>query len=182
MINLTLLISLSTQGRDEALFGFNGNLLETNVINLAAVVGIVVYFGGDALRSLLLNRKQSVLSSLQEADLRLFEAEDNLSKARSQLSTFEGRAAEIRHQASGTALEEREQSVQQTQESALGLERVKHLTQEMQQQRTMSQASQEVVSFALIEVRDKLRRRLSASTHVTVNRFYGALLATSARS
>ena len=76
MINLTLLIDLSDQGKNlstlpfGAEFGFNGNILETNIINLAVVIGIVVSFGGDALRSLLENRKQTILSSLQEADLR----------------------------------------------------------------------------------------------------------------
>ena len=34
-------------------FGINTNLLETNVINLAVVVGVVVYFGGDVLSSIL---------------------------------------------------------------------------------------------------------------------------------
>ena len=178
MINLTLLINLSNQGKDQGLFGFNGNILETNIINLAVVIAIVVSFGGDALRSLLLNRKESILSSLQEADLRLFEAKDNLSKAKSQLSTFEAKAVEIRHQAGGTAEQEKKQSIQQTQESTQRLEKVKNLTQEMQQQKTIYQVSQEVLSFALIQVRDKLRKRLNASTHITVNRFYGALLST----
>ena len=34
-------------------FGFNGNILETNIINLAVVIGIVVSLGGDALSSLI---------------------------------------------------------------------------------------------------------------------------------
>ena len=33
-------------------FGFNGNILSTNIINLAVVLGVVISFGGDALRSL----------------------------------------------------------------------------------------------------------------------------------
>ena len=176
----SLLINVSNQGRDEALFGFNGNILETNIINLAVVIGIVVSFGGDALRSLLLNRKETILSSLQEADLRLFEAKDSFSKAKSQLDHSSARAAEIRHQASGTAEEEKKQSCQQTQELAQRLERVKQETHLMQQQKTMALISQEVVSFALIQVRDKLKKRLSAKTQRDVNRFYGALLPTSA--
>ena len=40
-------------------FGFNTNLLETNVLNLAVVLAIVLTYVGDALRGLLENRKQT---------------------------------------------------------------------------------------------------------------------------
>jgi len=39
-------------------FGFNTNILETNVINLAVVIAVVVSFVGDAVRELLKNRKK----------------------------------------------------------------------------------------------------------------------------
>jgi len=62
-------------------FGFNGNILETNIINLAVVIGIVVSFGGDALRSLLENRRQTILNNLQEAEQRAQEAQQKNSKS-----------------------------------------------------------------------------------------------------
>ena len=43
-------------------FGFNTNLLETNVLNLSVVVAVVVIYIGDALKSLLANRKQTILN------------------------------------------------------------------------------------------------------------------------
>lgn len=66
-------------------FGFNGNILETNIINLSVVIGIVVSFGGDALRSLLENRKQIILNNLQQADQRAKEAQEKLQQAKTQL-------------------------------------------------------------------------------------------------
>ena len=44
-------------------FGFNTNLLETNVLNLAVVLAIVITYVGDALRGLLANRKQTILNN-----------------------------------------------------------------------------------------------------------------------
>ncbi len=67
-------------------FGFNGNILETNIINLSVVIAIVVSFGGDALRSLLENRRQSILKTLQQADERAKEAQEKLLKAQNQLA------------------------------------------------------------------------------------------------
>ena len=67
-------------------FGFNGNILETNIINLAVVIGVVVTFVGDALRSLLDNRKQLIVNSLQQAEQRAKEAQARLEEARTQLA------------------------------------------------------------------------------------------------
>jgi len=69
--------------------GFNTNILETNIINLSVVIGVVVSFGGDALRSLLENRKQTILNNLREADQRANEAQEKLSQARTQLEFAE---------------------------------------------------------------------------------------------
>jgi PII-like signaling protein len=49
-------------------FGFNTNLLETNVLNLSVVVRIVVKVVGDALRELLDQRRKAIVSTLTEAD------------------------------------------------------------------------------------------------------------------
>jgi F-type H+-transporting ATPase subunit b len=67
--------------------GFNGNILETNIINLAVVVGIVVSFGGDALRSLLESRRQAILSTLQQAEQKAKDAQDRLAEAKAQLES-----------------------------------------------------------------------------------------------
>ena len=66
-------------------FGFNGNIFETNIINLAAVVGIVVSFVGSNLTALLEDRKATILKNLQEANQRALEAQEKLTQARAQL-------------------------------------------------------------------------------------------------
>jgi hypothetical protein len=61
-------------------FGFNTNLLETNVLNLAVVLAVVVTYVGDALRGLLANRKQNILNNFQEAEQRASEAQERLNQ------------------------------------------------------------------------------------------------------
>ena len=46
-------------------FGFNTNLFETNILNLAAVIGIVVIIVGDAVQSVLDQRRQNILLTLK---------------------------------------------------------------------------------------------------------------------
>lgn len=152
-------------------FGFNGNILETNIINLSVVIAIVVSFGGDALRSLLQNRKETILNNLQEADQRAKEAQEKLDQARTQLELAKKKAIEIREQGIITAEQEKKQCIRQTQEDSLRLEEVKQETLRFQQQKAINQVSQQVVSLALNQVRAKLTKRLDPTFHSSVNNF-----------
>jgi len=46
-------------------FGLNTNLFETNILNLTVVIGVVIKVVGDSLRSLLDQRRKTILSTLQ---------------------------------------------------------------------------------------------------------------------
>lgn len=152
-------------------FGFNGNILETNLINLSVVIAVVVSFGGDALRALLDNRKQTILNNLQEADQKAKEAEEKLVQARTQLDLAKKKAIEIREQGVVNADQEKKQAIRQTQEDLSRLEEVKQETIRFQQQKAISQVSQQVVSLALSQVREKLSSRLDPIFHSSVNNF-----------
>jgi len=152
-------------------FGFNGNILETNIINLAVVIGIVVTFVGDALRSLLENRRQSIVNALQQAEQRAQEAQSKLAEAQSQLKIAEEKAATIRQQGRAAAEQEKAQSVAKTQADTARLQTMKEETLILQQQKAMGQVSQKVIGLALAKVREKLNRRLDPTFHESVNNF-----------
>nr|YP_009105534.1 CF0 subunit I of ATP synthase [Lobosphaera incisa]AIT94209.1 CF0 subunit I of ATP synthase [Lobosphaera incisa] len=152
-------------------FGFNGNILETNIINLTVVIGIVVSFGGDALRSLLENRKQIILNNLQQADQRAKEAQEKLQQAKTQLELAKNKASEIRQQGNITAEQEKKQCIRQTQDDIMRLEEFKQNTLRLQQQKAINQVSQQVVSLALTQVKEKLNNRLDSAFHASVNNF-----------
>lgn len=152
-------------------FGFNTNILETNIINLSVVIAIVISFVGDALRSLLENRKQTILKNLLEADQRANEAQEKLNKAQIQLEFAEKKASEIREQGILTAEQEKKQSIRQFEQDSIRLEELKQETLRFQQQKAISQISQKVVLLALNQVREKLNNRLDAALHSSVNNF-----------
>ena len=152
-------------------FGFNFNILETNLINLSVVIGIVVSFGGNALRSLLDNRRQTILNNLEEADNKAKEAQEKLNKAKARLKAAKTKAAEIREQGNITAEQEKKQCILQTEQDTLRLEEVKQETIKFQQQKAISQVSQQVVSMALNKVREKLTNKLDSEFHSSVNNY-----------
>jgi len=87
-------------------FGINTNIFETNIINLAAVVGIVVSFVGNNLSALLDDRKKTILSNLEEANQRALEAQEKLNNAKAQLEYAKKKAQEIREEGISRATSE----------------------------------------------------------------------------
>lgn len=164
---LTLLMTLpSGEG-----LGFNTNILETNIINLAVVLGVVISFIGDALRSLLNNRKETILKNLQEADQRANEAQEKLNQARIKFELAQKKATEIKEQSILTAEQEKKQSIRQAEQDVLRLEELKQETLLFQQQKAVSEISQQVITLALKQVREKLNNRLDGNFHASVNNF-----------
>jgi len=61
--------------------GLNSDILETGLINILALVGILVYTGRDFLGSALEERKTTIVKGVQDAEDRLNEANRRLSEA-----------------------------------------------------------------------------------------------------
>ena len=76
-------------------FGFNTNILETNVLNLAVVVPAVFVLGKDTLTSILETRREKILASLRSADDRFKAAQLELDAAKSELALAKDKVAEI---------------------------------------------------------------------------------------
>jgi F-type H+-transporting ATPase subunit b len=87
-------------------FGINTDIFETNIINLAAVIGIVVSFVGNNLTAVLDDRKKTIVNNLQEATQRALEAEEKLNQARLQLESAKKKAQEIRSEGVSRATQE----------------------------------------------------------------------------
>jgi F-type H+-transporting ATPase subunit b len=67
-------------------FGFNTNLLETNILNLAVVLPLVFSLGKDTLTKILDLRREKILESLRNADDRFKQAQLKLDAAKSELA------------------------------------------------------------------------------------------------
>jgi len=63
-------------------FALNTNILDTNIINLVVVLGVLFTVGGDALKATLANRKEAILSTMQEAEERAKQAQAQLEEAK----------------------------------------------------------------------------------------------------
>nr|ALO21347.1 CF0 subunit I of ATP synthase [Chlorogonium capillatum] len=153
-------------------FGINTNIFETNIINLAAVVGIVVSFVGNNLRSLLDDRKKTILYNLEEANQRALEAQEKLNNAKAGLEYAKKKAQLIREEGISRATSEINTVVNIHEIRLAKLEEFKNETVQFYQQKAFKEAYLYVVSKILTRVRERLNRGLDSTYHVVVNNFY----------
>jgi F-type H+-transporting ATPase subunit b len=95
MENFNQIFTLLSENRS---IGLNLDILETGVLNIAALVGILIYTGKDFLGSILQERKSTIVKSVQDAEDRLNEANRRLSEAQKQLSQAHVVISEIRNE------------------------------------------------------------------------------------
>jgi F-type H+-transporting ATPase subunit b len=99
MENFTQIFTLLA---NEEGIGLNLDILETGLLNILALVGILIYTGRDFLGSLLEERKTTIVKSIQDAENRLNEAQKRLSEAQKQLSQANIVITEIRNETIST--------------------------------------------------------------------------------
>ena len=153
-------------------FGINTNIFETNIINLAAVIGIVVSFVGSNLTALLEDRKKTIVNNLQEANQRAIEAQEKLNQARTQLELAKKKAQEIREEGIQRATQEINTVVSQHEIRLAKLDEFKEETLSFYQQKAFKEAYLYVISRIMTRVREKLNSGLDSTYHVVVNNFY----------
>ena len=84
--------------------GLNLDILETGLINVLILIGILVYTGKDFLGSLLEERKTNIIQGVEDAENRLNEANRRLDEAQKQLSQYTIVAIEMQTRAIDSTL------------------------------------------------------------------------------
>lgn len=173
-MSILTLFSTFPLGNEE--FGFNGNILETNIINLSVVIGVVVNFGGDALRSLLDTRKATILKNFEEAKLRSDEARERLKVASEGLDTAKIKATVLADQVIASVEKERINSAKQLEFDTNRLEQSKRETLRSQEQKIKLRVAKKLVALAIERAEEKIKSRLTPRLHDSVNNFNIVLL------
>nr|AGS43978.1 ATP synthase CF0 subunit I [Vicia faba]QJQ79507.1 ATP synthase CF0 subunit I [Vicia faba] len=144
-------------------FGFDTDILATNLINLSAVLGVLIFFG---ISDLLDNRKQRILRTIRNSEELRETAIEQLEKARSRLRKVEMEADRFR--VNGYSEIEREKlnlinSIYTTLEQ---FENYKNETIHFEQQRAINQVQQRVLQQALQGALGTLNSCLNNELHL----------------
>lgn len=173
---MTILTLFSTFPLGNEGFGLNGNILETNIINLSVVVGVVVSFGGDALRSLLQTRKETILKNFKEAKIRSEEARQKLALASQEVENAKIKAQDITKQTASILDKERITYSLYFENETKRLNSLKEETLTFQEQRAKFKISNQIIKLAVEKVEQIIKSRLTPRLHDSVNNFNILLL------
>nr|YP_003795566.1 ATP synthase CF0 subunit I [Pteridium aquilinum subsp. aquilinum]ADK47565.1 ATP synthase CF0 subunit I [Pteridium aquilinum subsp. aquilinum]QRK25961.1 ATP synthase CF0 subunit I [Pteridium aquilinum subsp. japonicum] len=159
-----------------ASIGLNTNILETNLINLILVLGILFYYGKGVLINFLENRERTILNTIRDAEERQKEATEKLQKARIRLQQAKVKADEIR--INGLTQMDREQRdlVEAADEDLKGLEDSKNYAIRFEKQRAIEQVRQQVSRLASERALQSLNSRLDNELHLRMIDYHIGLL------
>jgi F-type H+-transporting ATPase subunit b len=155
MIDL-LFLAAEAHAEVEGGFGLNTDILNTNLINLALLVGILFYYGKPLLTNILNERRSKIIEQIQAAEQKQKEAEVILAQEQKKLEQAQATAAKIRQDAEVNAQKARETILAQGEKEVARLKEtaVKDLSSE--QDKAIAQLRERVVALALEKARSRL--------------------------
>jgi len=152
-------------------FGINTNILETNLINLSVVIGIVVYFGGGFLVSLLSTRREAIIDSLQDAEKRYMDAIERFTIAEQRLDEAQKKAEIIRLQGEQTARDRSNQLREALNDDIQRLSKNVNSLIKSEKAKILEQVCNQVVNSSLGQARTEINNQqfLTTQQHDRVN-------------
>nr|YP_009108830.1 ATP synthase CF0 B subunit [Pentalinon luteum]AIW05676.1 ATP synthase CF0 B subunit [Pentalinon luteum] len=155
-------VSLGSAGS----FGFNTDILSTNLINLSVVLGVLIFFGKGVLSDLLDNRKQRILNTIRNSEELRGGAIEQLEKARARLRKVEMEADQFRVNGYSEIEREKLNLINSTSKTLEQLENYKNETIQFEQQRAINQVRQRVFQQALRGALGTLNSCLNNELHL----------------
>ncbi len=141
--------------------GLNFDILETNLINLIVVIGVLVYFVGGVLKKILAARSEAIAAEIQAAEKRQADAKAALDAGEAKLADSKQEAARILATAKKSAETAKSEILA---EAAKEIERLKQsATQDTSnsQDRAVAELRRRTAELALEKVESQLQSRLT---------------------
>jgi len=130
-------------------FGINTNVLETNVLNLAVVIGVLVVVGKDILTSSLDERRNKIVQSLEDVEMRYLNAQKQLEEANSKFRAAIKKSEDIEKQASQTASQSLGVSMERAETEIIRLKGTKDSTISVEKQKLVREIRDLLTTGAL---------------------------------
>lgn len=159
-----LLLTAEVAEAAESGIHLNFDILETNIINLAIVIGVLVYFGRGVLGKALSERKTQIAEAIQEAETRKKEAAAALADEQQKLAQAQAEASRILAEAKERSKSVRESILAEAQAEAERLKAAEVQDLTRQQERVMVELRQRIAALALESVEAQLKSGIAEST------------------
>nr|BBD21545.1 ATP synthase CF0 B subunit [Rhipidosiphon lewmanomontiae] len=137
--------------------GINTNIFETNIINLAAVFIIIIFFGSKTIKSLLSKRQKSILKNLQQSKTRAIKGKQSLLEVQTKVENASEEKSQIQQQTKESIQQQKEQYQSQISTDLQKLEELKKSTLDFEQRQIRKQISKKILDSTLQKVDQKFK-------------------------
>lgn len=162
-IEATVDASEAAETASEGGFGLNFNILETNLINLVLIIGLLVYFGRGFLGKILSERQATIATAIQDAEKRRKEAVSALAAQQQKLAQAQAEAERIKSVAEESANAARDAVLAQAAQDIQRLRDAAAQDTTSEQERAIADLRRQVAVLALQRVESQLAARLTDS-------------------
>lgn len=149
---------------EEGGFGLNFDILETNLINLAIVIGILFYFGRKFLGGILSERRARLEEAIRDAEQRKQEAAAALAEQQQKLAQAQAEAKRILEAARENAEKAKADILAQAERDVERMRASAAQDLSSQQERIMAELRQRIAALAMERAEAQLSDRLTDET------------------
>lgn len=153
----------AAEGGSEGGVGLNFDILETNLINLAIIIGVLFYFGRKILGKTLSERRSKIEEAIQDAEVRKKEAGAALAQAQQKLAQAQVEAEKIRSLAEENAKKAKASILEASSNDVARMKQAAVQDLNSERERAINQLRQRVAALALEQAESQLRDHLDDS-------------------
>ncbi len=164
MIDSFLLLATESHAEGEALISFHFDLLESNILNLAILVGILVFYGRKAIGNILSERRNQIAQAIQEAEEKQRTASAALAKEQENLAQAQKEAERIRQAATERAKTIKAEIQAQSERDIARLKETAAADLSSEQERVMAQLKKQIAEQAIAQAETQLKAQVDNNT------------------
>ena len=147
---------LNAEAATESGFGFNFDIIETNLINLGIILILLKVYGGKVISNILSERRAKIEAEIKSADARAKESKDALAIAQKNLKEAQSNAVNIRSEAEANAEKAKQTILAKGEQEVERLKATAAADLSSEQDRAIAQLKSKVVEMALSKVESRM--------------------------
>jgi len=141
--------------------GINTNILETNLINLGILIGVLVYFGRGFLGKILNERRSTIQEAIKEAEQRQQQAQASLAEQQQKLTVAQTDAQRILAEAEERAKTVRDSILAKATEDVERMKATASAELDSDRERVISQLRSQIATQAIELAESQLKQHLN---------------------
>lgn len=155
------LFLLNAEAGSESGFGFNFDIIETNLINLGIIFVLLIVYGGKVVGNILSERRAKIEQEIKAAEAKAAESKAALAKAQQNLKEAQATAAKIRSEAEVNAQKAKEEILAKGTQEVERLKATAAADLNSEQERAIAQLRERAVALAVERARTRMSEVLN---------------------